>query len=210
MKKLIIMLACLFTTAANAAFITYTDRLTFDAATGPYTVEDFESFATDTPFHTIALDVGDFILSMVGSPSARYNLIDAPELTSSESDVNGTSHMRVFTRDTPLANLVFTFDTAITSFAADFRSLNDESARTELSVNGEVITLPIGGDSRFFSFFGFTSDTAFTSITFVGLANDVYGIDNVSYGSAARVSEPSTLVIALLGGFMVLMGRRKS
>ena len=148
---------------------------------------------------------------MVGSPStsSTYNSIDVPPLASTESDVNGTANMRVFTDDSPSSNLVFTFDTAITAFGADFRSFNDVIARTDILVGADTISPPIGATGNLFSFFGFTSDTAFNTITFSGLANDVYGIDNVTYGDTdvtAPVPAPATLA---LFGLCILSGNIK-
>lgn len=208
MRKAILMLACLVAGSANAALVSYTDRISFDAAAGVSTIEDFESYASDTSFQAGILDVGDFTLSMVGSPSPAYNFIDVPPLDTAETDVNGTNHMNVFTEGRSMTNLTFLFDSAITAFGADFRSLNDVIERTQLLVDGEVLSLPIAGASGEFSFFGFTSDTAFTSITFQGVANDVYGIDNVTY-SATAVSEPSTIAFLLLGATGLMFARKK-
>ena len=62
--------------AEAASFETYTTRAAFDAAVGTTIIEDFESFLVETPFHTIAVDVGDFVLSMAGTPATSLNVID--------------------------------------------------------------------------------------------------------------------------------------
>ncbi|WP_395345193.1 PEP-CTERM sorting domain-containing protein [Ningiella sp. W23] len=209
MKKALILITCLFATSANAALVSFTDRSAFDAAAGATSIEDFDSFTIDTQFHTGTLDVGDFSLSMTSTPSTNFNIIDVPPLANAESDVNGSANMRVFTNGNLGVDLMFMFDTAISSFGADFRSLNDEIARTEIVVGGEVLTLPIASGSGQASFYGFTSDTAFTSVIFRGIVNDVYGIDNVTYGSATAVSAPSTLAMMLLGVAGFVVARRK-
>lgn len=193
----IIMAFCfafIFTGSANASLITYSDRTSFESAAGVVSSEDFESFVVDTAFHTGSLNLGDFSISMVGTPSTSYNFIDVVPLASAESNVNGSNHMRIFTDNSPLSNLIFTFDTAITAFGSDFTSFNDSIQRTQLVIDSEILSVPINPGS----FFGFTSDVAFTSITFQGLANDVYGMDNVTY-SAASVPEPGSLVLLGLG-----------
>jgi hypothetical protein len=185
-------------TSAIAVPTTYTDRTTFEAAAGGFTVETFDSFAADTPFHTVPVDVGAFTISMTGSPSTSYNFIDLAPPDTAETDVNGTTNMRVFTNTNPEGSddLVFTFDQPIVAFGADFRSINDSIVRTQILVGADTIALPIAGASGLFSFFGFTSATPFDTIIFQGLANDVYGIDNLTYSS---VPEPGILAMLGLG-----------
>lgn len=103
--------------------------------------------------------------------------------------------MRVFTDNGNISNadLIFTFDSPIFAFGADFRSINDQINRTQILVGPDTLALPIPGASGEFSFFGFTSPTPFTTVTFDALANDVYGIDNVTYGV------PAPGILALLG-----------
>ena len=60
--------------ASPAAVIsTFTDRATFNGAVGPTSVEDFNSFGSEVPFHTVPLDAGPFTLSMSGSPATSRN-----------------------------------------------------------------------------------------------------------------------------------------
>ena len=185
----------------SATVISYTDRPAFEAAAGSTSSESFDSFAVDTSFQVGALDAGAFSISMTGAPEGgSYNQIDVPPLVSPESDVNGTAHMRVFTDDSPQANLVITFDEAITAFGADFRSLNDVIARTQIEAAGQTLLTPLSESSGLLTFFGFVSDVAFTSVTFTGLANDVYGIDDVTW-STASVPEPG--ILGLLGAGLV-------
>jgi len=203
--QILLSIFVLVSANADAAITTYTDRTSFEAAAGAITFEDFESFVVDAPFHTSAVDVGDFTLSMTGLPSTAYNFIDIAPPETPETNVNGSTNMRVFTDDSPLSNLIFEFDTAMTAFGADFRSINDTIVRTQLIVGSDIVALPVAASSGLFSFFGFSSDIAFTSITFEGLANDVYGIDNVSYS----IPEPATVLLLGLGG-LGLLRRRKS
>jgi hypothetical protein len=192
------VLACL-SSYALAVPTVYSDRTTFEAAAGAFAVESFDSFLADTPFHTVPVAVGPFTISMTGTPSTDYNFIDLAPPNTPETDVNGTTNMRVFTNSNPGApsdDLVLTFDQPIVAFGADFRSLNDEITRTQVLVGPDTIALPISADSGLLTFFGFTSATPFTTVIFQGLANDVYGIDNLTYSS---VPEPGVLLMLGLG-----------
>ena len=195
MAVVAILAGMLIADVTQASLSSYTDRTTFDGVVVLQTIEDFESYATDTPFHSSVVDVGDFTLSMSGAPdTSSYNYIDIAPAATSESDVNGSTNMRVFTDGAASANLTFLFDAPIKAFGADFRSLNDQINRTELVIGSDVLSLPVTTGTGLFTFFGFTSDTAFTSVTFKGLQNDVYGVDNVTYSA---IPEPASL--GLLG-----------
>lgn len=191
--------------SASAAVTTYTTRASFDAAVGPTSSVNFNSYVVNTPFHTVAIDVGPFTLSMIGSPDTSYNFIDVAPPNSAETDVNGTTNMRVFTDNNPPGDLLFTFDSPIYAFGADFRSLNDVELRTQILVAGDNLVPPVQPSSGMLTFYGFKSTTPFTTITFHGVANDVYGADNVSFGG---VPEPSTLAL-VAGSMLGVMGRRK-
>ncbi|MCJ8318038.1 MAG: PEP-CTERM sorting domain-containing protein [Colwellia sp.] len=185
---------------ANAGLITFSDRTAFELALGTSQTEDFDSFVADTSFHPSSIDLDDFSIVVTGNDvRANYNIIDAPALVSSESDVNGSAHMRVFTNINK--DLLFTFDYPTFGFGVDIASLNDGN-RTRILIDGVDAILAINpGD-----FFGVISTEAFTSVTFQGIINDVYGIDNVTY-SGVQVPEPSTLAIFALG-MIGLVSRR--
>lgn len=185
-----------FAGSANAVIIsTFTDRTTFDAATST-TLETFNSFSTETAFHTVPLDVGPFTLSMAGAPNtdAERNKIDIPPLEFGVFDVDGTNiaNLLTFAGD----SLFLTFDTGITAFGVDLASFNNGFLRTQIVVGADTLT-PAIADASTVRFFGFTSDAAFNSVEFRGVANDGYGLDNVAFGSAVAVPEPGTL--AMLG-----------
>lgn len=190
------LLFLLITGTSHAALVSYTDRVAFESASGSILKEDFESFSTDTAFHGTSIDLGDFSISMVGAPQgSNYNFIDVVPLASSESNVNGSNDLSVFTNHDSINNsLIFTFGSAITSFGSDFASFNDNVNRTQIIVDSVILSVPVNPGS----FFGFTSDIAFTTITFKGLNYDVYGMDNITY-SSTTVPEPTSLALLGLG-----------
>jgi hypothetical protein len=203
--------ALLFLTGPSHAttLATYTTRASFTAAINLTQIESFESFTTNVPFHTVPIDVGAFTISLTAKGKDSEpddNQIALAPAGTLEVDVNGTNNMRVFTTNNPQSNLVVSFDTPITAFGADFRSFNDVENRTAIVVDGVTIAPPIGDDDFLHSFFGITSTVAFTTVTFVGLQNDVFGIDNVTF---ATVPEPSTLALAALGALGLLFAARR-
>ena len=195
--------------SANAAIIsTFTDRTVFDAVTST-SLETFDSIVSEVPFHTVPLDVGPFTLSMTGSPSTDpdRNKIDIPPAEFGVFDVDGTNIANVLTFNGD--SLFLTFDTAITAFGLDLAAFNDDILRTEVVVGPDTLTpaITVGNQVRFF---GFTSDTAFTSVEFRGVDNDGYGIDNVAFGSVA-VPEPGVLAMLGVGLFgLGFLRRRKT
>jgi hypothetical protein len=187
------MLIAVTIESASAAITTYTSRASFNAAVGSTTTQNFNSYLSDTSFRTAVVDVGDFSLSATGSPTTGYDLIDVnPDVG---TDVDGTTNVRAATSNSPLTTVVFTFNSPITAFGADFRDLNNDAIRTQLLAAGDNVVPPIGGNIGL-SFFGFTSSVPFSTVVFAPVTLDVYGIDNVSY---ANVPEPSTFLIATIG-----------
>jgi hypothetical protein len=204
-------LSALVSTAAQAAFTVFDERGDFLAATLQTDTESFDGWVKDTSFHSSAIDVGAFTLSMTAGADTTWNLIDVPEFVSTATHLNGTAHLMVFT-DFGDA-LTFSFDQAITAFGADFREINDHYTRTLAYVGGQTLDIPgvPGGSVR--SFFGFVSDTPFTSVSFRGVANDVYGIDDVTFGAALRVPavpEPGSVALLSLGLVGVAVARRRA
>jgi hypothetical protein len=180
-------------TYANATVIgTFTDKASFSATVGTTSTETFNSFTSDTPFHTVPLDIGDFTLSMIGMPATHANQIDSPPQRWSGTDIDGTARLDVYTQGG--SSLIFTFDEGITAFGADFKSFNDTYLRTQIFVDGTLLNPPVSPNNYRLTFFGFETDTLFSTVEFRGNISDGYGIDNVQYASAA-VPEPSTFFL---------------
>lgn len=213
LASLLVSSAVAVAAPAAAQITTFTNRGAFAGAAAPLSTVDFESFATDTSFRTSPVDAGPFSVRVVGTTASNtsYNFVDVAPAASSESDVNGTNNLRVFTDAT--SSFFFQFDNPTTAFGADFRSFNDSSLRTLIFVDGMQITPPVSPMSGALTFFGFTSTSAFSTVEFRGVQNDVFGIDDVSFSRAtAAVPEPATWAMMLFGfgGLGYSMRRRSS
>lgn len=192
----------------SAQITTYTDRTTFEAAAGTTITETFNSFTTEEAFHTNPVDAGDFTISMTGPINDGFNFIDIPPHQDTWAFIDGTTSMNVFLKKT--GKLIFTFDTPIKAFGADFRAFNDNANRVKFIVNGTSFNPPVSGNDQN-TFFGFTSTSQFSVVEMhadFGV-NDSFGMDNVTYASA--VPEPGFLGSAgaalILGLFLF---RRRS
>ncbi|SIN68091.1 PEP-CTERM protein-sorting domain-containing protein [Parasphingorhabdus marina DSM 22363] len=174
---------------ANAAVTIFTDETAFDAAAGPTMLEDFNAFVAETRFDLAPLVIGDQTFSQVGSSNNPSQNYVGPFGTG--FDVNGTPS--VSGRISDGGSIFITFANAITSWGATFNEINDGVARSTLFVAGEEIA-PADG------FFGFVSDTAFTSLEIRALAgrDDGFAFDDVKFGAAA-VPEPATWAFMILG-----------
>ena len=195
----IALLPCL----SSAAIVTFTDRTTFVAAAGTVTTQDFESQTVGTNLQNATLDLGDFSLSVVSIFGGSFNRIDQ----SAFNAPNGSIFAGIGLGGGETMTLLF--DSAITSFGADFGSLNDNVQRSQFEVLADILLAPILVGT-IPSFFGFTSDTAFTSLTIRGLSpSDGFGIDNITY-SVAAIPVPATLPLLAGGLGLLALWRRRT
>ena len=195
---------------AQSAVFAYDTAADFATATAGMTLST-EDFEDDTPGSYYgngnSVDVGGFTLSSDHPSPAPRNTIDAPPLQYAEFDINGSTVANIlYALGT---SLTLTFDSPILAFGALFADLNNEALRTEIDVAGVTLVPAIAGIGEV-RFFGFVSDTAFSTITFRGVDNEGYGMDEVVYGgSAPAIPLPAGLPLLLTGllGFGILRRR---
>ena len=189
----------------HAAVITqFDDRTTFEAGLGMLNVENFNAYAVDTPFHTVAVDVGAFTLSMTGPANIARNIIDvAPQNFPSP---NGSPALDIQTNIG--VSLFLTFDSPIFAFGADFDGFNDGLLRTQIFAAGELLSPSVTTSGS--RFWGFISDTAFTTVEFRGVNGDGFRMDDVTFGDASSVPTPTVLGLLAVGLFWFGWQRNKA
>jgi len=195
-----------FTSTAQAAvFTTFGDRTAFEAAILGATTETFDSYASDTSFNGVAVDVGDFVLN--ADPIGNRNLIDALPAVPNGTDIDGTTFLNYFLQNT---SATITFDTAVTAVGFDISAFGNVGNVSSLSILDGIFDQTDIPGSGGVSFFGVTSDTAFTTLTFFSSINDGFSVDNLTYGEAAAVPVPAGLPLLLGGLGMLGWLRRRS
>ena len=180
--------------AADAAFISYSDRATWQGAAGTVTgSENFNSFLSDVP-----LTLTPTALSGGMSVSGFWTIDAAPFFSNSQCDLDGTPRLCGNNGN----DLSFDFVTGISAFGADFSSLNDNLARTVFdlfdaaTLIGTLAPPQVGSLSD--QFFGFvaTAGENITRIRTRQLFSDTFGVDDIEI---VAVPEPASTTLLLLG-----------
>ncbi|MEM8637484.1 MAG: PEP-CTERM sorting domain-containing protein [Cyanobacteria bacterium P01_G01_bin.54] len=171
---------------AEALVTTYTDRAAFQSAAGTTVLEDFNGFTEDISFSGGGVvDVGDFTLSgtSVFIPSA-LNMIDAPP--DSGFSINGTSFVSAVTNSND--SLTIEFASAISAFGADFSYISNSPASItsiDWGLGEPAIEIPALRPG----FFGFVSDTEFSTLTFTSNGIDTWSMDNIEYALVENIGD---------------------
>ena len=195
--------------AANAAVSSYTDLASFSTAAGTLNIETFNSFQSEPSFQTTAVSLGGGAFQVLGfGNQLDRNYIDLPPAQFAAFNVDGTTIMNSFVTTT--AGFEFTFAAPITAFGFDFGAMQNNSLRTVITVAGTALT-PSQQAGDQIGFYGFVSDTAFTTIRFTGNDNDGFGIDNIRWASAATpgVPEPASWAMLIAGFGLVGAATRR-
>lgn len=168
----------------------YTDRAQFIAASAPLSGYTFNSVpagtvASGTNFGQFSVTTSSAAVSLQVSTNAAYQ-------------IDGTNFLYAsIPATTPASGVTFTFGTGVTSFGLDVSSFNNASIRTFVSINGSTFNPGAA------TFLGYTSSTAFQSVTFFvdpSNGNDAIGMDNILFAAAP---EPRSTAL-MIGGFGVI------
>lgn len=181
---------------SNAGFITFNDRVAFDAYVGTTVVDDLESVGTSLGGTRKTVDSGDFSWTM-----QDYNCEDGNGCSAQFGSSGYNGPMMQSAGDDFIwtyTDGMFMFASGISSFGIQFGAVDGFSSITLNGLNS--------GSQAVGSFFGIASDdnTTFTSVTYSKSRR--YGaFDDVTYSRTNQMSvsasEPATLAILALGLF---------
>ena len=212
--------AALFTMTIPAdAQVVYSSRSAFDTVNPGLTSFNFDNIAAIDGFadysgenNTLALNGvsfsnpvknGNATLSVINS--GYYGSVGSPDYALGNSDF-----LQVAGASPTTLNVALPSNT--TAFGADFGTF-ENPGQVQVIVNGQALAaLLITTDSNTGSFFGYTSLTPITTLSFVRQGSAALNANNVEFGSAAAVPEVSSaLSLSLLIGIggAACIGRRK-
>ncbi|MEM6760361.1 MAG: VPLPA-CTERM sorting domain-containing protein [Pseudomonadota bacterium] len=212
MKRIVPLLLSLFwPLTAHAALITEEDRMAFMTANPLAELEDFNFITSDQSFRNSAVSVNDLTFSVTGSTpfaSFVYRIDARPIARVLNISVENTTQAN-FGLTSGTVNTI-SFARPVTAFGADFANLGTSSGRTTISAGGDSIDIT----SRNPGFFGFSSATPFSSVSFTSNqinSVNLIALDNVLYAPVpVPVPVPATLPLLLVGlGGLVALRRRK-
>jgi hypothetical protein len=185
---------------ALASVTVFTDATLFAGAAGPLELETFNGVVGEPNFRTSPVVVGDLSFQGVGPHQSDRNYIDQPPAQFGGLNVDGTTVVNMLTfGGVSQSSITITFAHAINAFGASFRSWNSGALRSHIEVLGQSLQPGIAPASEI-RFFGFVSDTPFTSLSFVadsGAAGNGIGMDNAYYSAA--VPEPCVWLMMITG-----------
>ncbi len=185
----------------SAAITSYSSRAAFTSAAGSVSTQDFNSFAAQAnAFEGVSFDFGDF------SALNGVNASNGGDITS-PGDVNGTTAIAAYL-GIGGSQFSMTFDHPITALGFDANNVADQRFDDFLFNNGAGDVVAVHDPIDQTRFWGFISDTPFTTLTVRqvsfgagGTSTDGFRVDDVTY------SVPSPGVVVVLGAAGTLWRR---
>ena len=189
---------------AEAQVTTYSSRLAWSsAANGSVQTETLNSFAADTSFKDAVVPLLNMtITEITGTAGNDINYIDVfPHEEDGKRAIDGTTYVLADVADDG-TKVRIQFTSPVTGWGADLVSHDPNTLIDVFDQFGNLIgtTASVGDEDTFYGFHlaaGFTA--ARIEITFTGVFNDRFGMDNLSFAGSAAPPNPVTLTTSLAG-----------
>lgn len=203
---------------AHAQVLFFTDRAAWQAAVGTApTIEDFSSFAADTPFQTAPVALNGMTIQQLGFNAAFRNLVDVPPLQFAPN--SGSSSGSLYTNfaegATPATQVGITFAQSNRAFGLDSWGAFDGEGSVLEVFNGATLLGSqnlTNGNGDFIGYIvtggGSATSARFSSVNLnPGGGGEGFYIDNLA---VVPVPEPSGLVLLGLGLLGFARRRRRN
>ena len=192
----------LLATPAMAATVTYDDRAAFEAALTSFDVEDLNDATVGALSASEEVSFDDFAFTTYAGTGTSF--LDG----TNAANIDGTTFFRGFGPGGALLN--FDFEVSLTAFGFDLLGVNNDLERTQIVINGEVISLPLTTGPAERTFFGFISMSSFDQVTIQIIQGEDGSFDNVTYGQGiAPAPVPVPAAAVLVAPALLLLRRRR-
>ena len=202
---------------------TYDDRPSFTAAVGvPLTIEDFTS-SDHFPITTgvlnsstnLVVEVGTPITPGLIDPGVTYSTpirTDAPAGFFFNIDAGGGftgGFLDGLGTGAPGSSLTTTFDAPVVGFGFDTNGLMGTAFQLDIHfTSGPDYVQTISNTSDFYGFVSSATDIVSANI-YGNSTTFTFALDNFTYPTSAAVPEPSSIVLASIGGLGILTFARR-
>lgn len=205
MKRIVglaaLVLAC--GQVAQAQVTTYSDRGAWNSAAGGFVqTENFNSFVTDTNFQGDVVPLLNMTITHLnGINDPTKNFIDVfPFAEDGKRSIDNTPYVLGEVDDSG-AMIRIDFTSPITGWGADFAS-HDASAVIDVfdEFNNWIgTTAQVAAEKTFYGFhLGPGQSAGRIELKFVGIFNDLFGMDNLSFFDSSAPPDPVTLAANLV------------